>query len=938
MMKPSVRKGKGILDMKPYLLPLIASWTTLVGGGALMLLVVSALRHENQPVGYCAIGNAVIWVMGLFGIWVGTSLLQKRLLQFQHAEEALQESRILTEVLLNAPVDGAYLLDRQGVVLATNQAGAQRMGLTPKELIGRSIFDLFSPGLAEERCRRVAEVFRSGESLRFEDERAGRHLSNTLYPVFDSGGRVKQVAVFVQDITEARVREANLADALEKACALEAVISRSKLMMIRWRAEPDFPVEFVSPNVSQLGYTPQDFFSGRISWNGITHTDDILRVLQDMDVHMAGDALEFSTEYRLVDRDGNPRWVMDQTRLFRNEQGTVLRGESLVLEITDRKETEEALRESQGMLRMVLDTIPVRVFWKDRDLNYLGCNHSFAADAGLPSAEAIVGKSDHELSWAQDAESYRADDRLVMQTRIPKLSFEEQQTTPEGQSHWLRTSKVPLLDSQGKTKGVLGTYEDITERKQSEQALRESEERYRSLFQNNHAVMLLLDPDTGGIVDANPAACAYYGYDLETIRTLNISQINPLTPEQLLEEMTRAKAMQRNHFLFQHRLADGSVHPVEVFSGPIELHGRQLLYSIVHDITERKRAEEALRESRTILRTIIDAIPLWISCSDRQGIYLTVNDLYSKTFGKLLAEIEGSHYSRVLPQGVCDKHKPLMDECLSGKVVTFDDSHPLSNGRTLYTHGVYTPLFDAARAITGSVLVVMDVTPMQEAQEELRRLYVQTQRDADTKTELLKEVNHRVRNNLVAIVGLLLAEQRHAPEQGRSFVKTALDSVANRIHGMLEVHQLLSDSEWAPMRLSELAARVITAVFTTLPTGRRAVVEVPHSPIEVSPRQAANLALVINELATNTRKYALQNRKRAHIAVRIQSEDGGMVLEYRDDGPGYPEDVLRLERQGVGLYLLMQLVTGTLRGTLQLANAEGAVARLFIKTEETNRT
>jgi two-component sensor histidine kinase len=116
------------------------------------------------------------------------------------------------------------------------------------------------------------------------------------------------------------------------------------------------------------------------------------------------------------------------------------------------------------------------------------------------------------------------------------------------------------------------------------------------------------------------------------------------------------------------------------------------------------------------------------------------------------------------------------------------------------------------------------------------------------------------------------------------------------------------------------------------------VIEVPPSPIEVSPRQAANLALVINELATNTHKYALQDREGAHIAVRIHSEDGGMVLEYRDDGPGYPEDVLRLERQGVGLYLLKQLVTGTLRGTLQLANADGAVARLFIRGEETNRT
>ena len=127
--------------------------------------------------------------------------------------------------------------------------------------------------------------------------------------------------------------------------------------------------------------------------------------------------------------------------------------------------------------------------------------------------------------------------------------------------------------------------------KASQQLLRESEQRYRSLFENNHAVMLLIDPDTAVIADANPAACAYYGWAREELTSKKIDQINILTREQVCAEMALARDQKRNHFFFQHRLADGSIRDVEVYSGPIQLKGKSLLYSIIHDITDRKRAE-----------------------------------------------------------------------------------------------------------------------------------------------------------------------------------------------------------------------------------------------------------------------------------------------------------------------------------------------------------
>jgi molybdopterin-guanine dinucleotide biosynthesis protein MobB len=134
----------------------------------------------------------------------------------------------------------------------------------------------------------------------------------------------------------------------------------------------------------------------------------------------------------------------------------------LSLRLADRKQADQ-------ILQLIMDHIPLSIFWKDENLNYLGCNRKFAADAGLSSPDEIIGRDDYEMPWVKEADLYRADDRQVLTTGISKLYYEEPQTTPAGKQFWLRTSKIPLADASGKVVGVLGMYEDITELKRHEQ-------------------------------------------------------------------------------------------------------------------------------------------------------------------------------------------------------------------------------------------------------------------------------------------------------------------------------------------------------------------------------------------------------------------------------------------------------------------------------------
>jgi PAS domain S-box-containing protein len=152
--------------------------------------------------------------------------------------------------------------------------------------------------------------------------------------------------------------------------------------------------------------------------------------------------------------------------------GQVIGVTSQTEDITDRRRAQDELFRSRQMLQLVLDNVPVRVFWKDREHRFLGCNAAVLRDGNLQSLDDVLGKTDYECPWKGTAALYWADDQMVLETGESKIAFEEPQATPEGGIRWLRTSKVPLRDATGQIIGVLGTYEDITAAKRTEEKIR----------------------------------------------------------------------------------------------------------------------------------------------------------------------------------------------------------------------------------------------------------------------------------------------------------------------------------------------------------------------------------------------------------------------------------------------------------------------------------
>ena len=164
----------------------------------------------------------------------------------------------------------------------------------------------------------------------------------------------------------------------------------------------------------------------------------------------------------------------------------------------------------------------------------------------------------------------------------------------DGTLSWESVVVAPIFAEDATVIKFVATKEDITERKQTRELLRQSEKRYRQTFETNMAVKLIINPADGTIVEANQAAAFYYGYSVEQLIAMQITDINQLSPEEVRKEMARAEQEERLYFNFRHKLASGEVRDVEVYSGPLQSGERTLLYSIIHDITARNQAEKQL--------------------------------------------------------------------------------------------------------------------------------------------------------------------------------------------------------------------------------------------------------------------------------------------------------------------------------------------------------
>ncbi len=397
-------------------------------------------------------------------------------------------------------------------------------------------------------------------------------------------------------------------------------------------------------------------------------------------------------------------------------------------DITEQKRLLEEYRKTRDEYELIFNSTQDLMFLMDVDeegmFKYRRLNRSHESLSGLTTAE-VYGKTPQQVFGWELGNKIDAHFRECVKAKS-SMVFEEILHFPSGIRTW-STMLSPVL-KDGKVVQIIGSRRDISELQKTMADLKESEKRYSSLFQNNHSVMLIINPADGRIVDANPAACLYYGYSQEKICSLNISNINTFSVEQIQDEMQKAASEHRNPFFFQHRLSSGERRNVEVYSGPIDISGQHLLYSIIHDITERKKAETELFQEKEQLKVTLHSIGDGVIATDIDGRVTLINEIAQDLTGWSFEEAVGQQLSSVFyivdeeTNRVCEN--PVQKALITGRVIELANNTILvsKNGTKRFISDSGAPIRDRDGKVFGVVLVFRDVTEKKLQEHEIRYL------------------------------------------------------------------------------------------------------------------------------------------------------------------------------------------------------------------------
>ena len=448
----------------------------------------------------------------------------------------------------------------------------------------------------------------------------------------------------------------------------------------------------------------------------------------------------------------------------------------------------------------------------------------------------------------------------------------------------------------------------------------------RHVFNDHAAVKLMIDPTDGRIVDANRAAEEFYGWPREALVTMTVSDINPAPPEQIRADIAAVSQGDRDRFELRHRLRDGSIRDVEVYSNTIAVDGRRYLHSIVIDTTERRTAMRRAEERRRYLEALFATSSDGIFVADTAGRIHEVNDAFCRMMDRTEDELVGL--------SVVDIDVGEDEERMAARVARvrergherFETRYRAADGRVLDADVAvsYLDLY-GGRFVT----FIRDITERKRVEQSERDLLRQ-------KDILLSEVHHRMKNDMF-LVAALLSLQAQDSEDPRT--RAAIEEAGSRVRALSSVYQqLYNGPDVTRVRLASLVGQVLQSARTLAPDGGVRFVQEVDASLEISSRLSVGVGLMVNELVTNSLKHAFDCAVDPEVRVTALMRDAGTVeLCIGDNGCGYDTDAVREPRTSHGLGIVHALVKQH-GGTLELSNDGGARAQISLPIQPSDDT
>jgi len=524
------------------------------------------------------------------------------------------------------------ITDLNNKLIFVNDAFVKTFGYSREELIGKSMNIVRSQknpqGLYEEIETQTLTGGWHGELINRTREGAEFPIFLSTSVVRDEKGNPVALIGVANDISEQKRLE-NALRASEQD--YKGLFENAHDAIIIFRPEDQTILDVNESACETYGYTKTEFIGTSLD----VFSNDFEKIRETIARNMEkGTRRRFESIH--TRKDGT------EMHLEINAAVVDYKGQRAIMsinrDITERRKAVEALRLSEKRYQDLYDSAPDMYFSVSKEGLIKSVNKIGAEYLGYKKEE-LLGMSILTLVHNGDVPRLKEKMQKMFSENVEDLEMELRIAKKDGSNMWVRNKTKLIFDEKGSASELLIISRDVTERKRTEEILKEREELYRAMFEKNSAVKLLIDPDNGDIVDANIAACEYYGHNIETMRRMNYKQIYSYPAEQLFEDLRKAKKEESSYFILRHKLSSGEIREVEVYTGPIDVKGRILLFCIVHDITERKRAESALQESEKKYKNLAENAPIAVTrILSSDNTYEFVNEEFVRQSGYTMEE------------------------------------------------------------------------------------------------------------------------------------------------------------------------------------------------------------------------------------------------------------------------------------------------------------
>jgi len=891
--------------------------------------------------------------------------------KIKQAENKLKLERAYIDQLFESAQEAIVMLGKNGHIMRVNDEFIRLFGFSSyDEIVGKSVDDLVVPDDAREIAKSITNKVRMGNSVSLETVRQKKDGSlidvSVLASPIEVDGKLLGIFGIYRDISERKQAE----DAIRESEELFRDLSENSPNMIFINKKGK--VIFANKKCEEImGYKKEEFYSTDFNFLDLIAPEYIDIIKKKFNQHMRGENLA-PYEFTLITKEGRRIEVIIATKLMNLKGERSILG--IVTDITERKRAEEALAREQYLMQALMDNIPDYIYFKDRESQFVRISKAHSQSFGLSDPVQALGKTDFDFFTEEHARKAYEDEQKIIQTGQPVMNIEEKETRHGRPDAWVLTTKMPLRDREERIVGTFGISRDITERKQAEEQIFKQSavlEAINKVFLETltceideevarvclAVAMELTGSQFGFIGEVNQVnrfdtiAQSDIGWEAcripksDAVVMIKDMEIRGIWGKVLKDEQSLIVNDPSSH---PDRVGTPKGHPpLNAFLGvPLKHAGRTIGmialankepgYDLadqqaIEDLSisfmealNRKRAEQKLKVERAYIDTLYESVQEAIVMADKDDRVLRVNNNFLELFGFTKDEVVGQPVDDLIaPNNAYEIAKSITKRVTMGNNVSLETVRQRKNGTSIDVSVLASPILIDDKLI-GTYAIYRDITERKKAEQKLKA-------SLKEKEVLLREIHHRVKNNLQIISSLLLLQSNQI--SGKKNLELFQES-QNRVKSMALIHEKLYQSQdLASINFKEYLNTLIIGLFRSYQSHSSHVeLKLNIDDISLGIDSAIPCGLIINELVSNSLKYAFPNGREGVISVVLRSLNKKDVeLVVSDNGIGMPEDLDFRNTKSLGLHLVTILAEDQLGGEIKLSRDKGTEFRIKLR-------